>query len=173
MNQIDQLEYRKRVFKLMTQEKEAERKMDYKKSTELIQQINELRLQDPECFKEMVNVFKTIDSVYTQNNVRKTIGSYTKGQGENECAIRDGVYCKPIDGNYKNGYLSDVYIVDFWGNIFHHNKNVQELKMVSDEQFIRAKKAGFRCVRNLADSEIFAAKGVIDKIIFIHRLAST
>jgi hypothetical protein len=98
--------------------------------------------------------------IYTRDNKRESIGTYTKGIGKQECAIRDGVWVKSIDNDFRNRYHDDAYVVDFYGNIFY-SKNVGEtLVRSSDDRFIKAKEDGFHVVRNLTDNEIFAMKKI-------------
>lgn len=123
-------------------------------------------IQDTES--KYSNMVRNGIKIYTKENKRHSIGSYTKGNGEHECAIRDGVYYKPSDDSHKKDYHDEAYIVDFYGNIFYNEKSGAEFKMVADEQFIKAKKDGFYCIRNLTDNEIFAMKDVIDEITSIH-----
>ncbi len=84
----------------------------------------------------------------------KTIQIYTKENPRKEI-IRDGIYVKPIDGDFNRGYQDDAYLVDFFGNIFYQKEIGASKELCDSEQLNKAEKEGFHCVRNLTDSEIF------------------
>ncbi len=56
MNQSEKMTYGKLVYELYTQECEAQEKMDFKKSNELLEKLNKLKLIDPEYFNQTIRL---------------------------------------------------------------------------------------------------------------------